>query len=234
MSAESTPPYTSPTGDSAYREAVLDLLGTVAYGELVAHEELTADGALAPDLGSKIAMARLAGEELAHFEAIAARLGELDADPHAAMTPFRSAVDAYHARTQGRTWAERLVKAYVGEGIRTDFYREIAALVDPQTAELVLGVATATEARDDWLVAGIREAIAADPRIEGRLALWGRRLMGEAISQAQQVAVEREALASLLVGGLGERGGDIAELGRMVARMTERHADRMTRLGLAA
>ena len=36
----------------------------------------------------------------------------------------------------------------------------------------------------------------------GRLALWGRRLVGEALSQAQRVAAERDALAALLVGGI--------------------------------
>ena len=46
-------------------------------------------------------------------------------------------------------------------------------------------------------------AIAADPRVAGRLALWGRRLMGEALTQAQRVAAERDALAGLIVGGPG-------------------------------
>lgn len=221
-------------GDPAYREAVVDLLGTVAYGELIAFTELTSDSASAPTMDARIRMCRLAGRELRHFERLVEQLAALGADPDAAMAPFVAAVDAYHSRTQGHTWPERLVKAYVGDGIRTDFYLEVAALVDPQTAELVTGVSTATDARDEWLVAGIREAIEADPAIEGRLALWGRRLMGEAISQAQQVAVEREALSSLLVGGLAGRGADIAELGRMVARMTERHSERMLRLGLKA
>ena len=49
----------------------------------------------------------------------------------------------------------------------------------------------------------VREAIAADPRVAGRLALWGRRLVGEVLSQAQRVAAERDALSNLLVGGIG-------------------------------
>ena len=80
----------------------------------------------------------------------------------------------------------------------------------------------------------MREAIAADPRIAGRLALWGRRLVGEALSQAQRVAVERDALASLLVGGHNRPGADLAELGRMFARLTDEHTRRMDRLGLSA
>ncbi|HET8767791.1 MAG TPA: ferritin-like fold-containing protein, partial [Pedococcus sp.] len=88
----------------------------------------------------------------------------------------------------------------------------------------------------DFVVKVVREAIKDDPKVAGRLALWGRRLVGEALSQAQQVAVERDALASLLVGGVGtgRPSADLAELGRMFARLTDEHTRRMGRLGLAA
>jgi len=75
-------------------------------------------------------------------------------------------------------------------------------------------------------------AIEADPSVAGRLAPWARRLVGEAIAQSQYVAVERDALASLIVGGQTGGGWDLAELGRMLTRLTEAHARRMQRLGL--
>ena len=77
-------------------------------------------------------------------------------------------------------------------------------------------------------------AIRSDPRLGGRLALWGRRLMGEALTQAQRVAAERDALSSLLAGGVGRPGLDLAAIGRMFTRITERHAARMEELGLSA
>ena len=40
--------------------------------------------------------------------------------------------------------------------------------------------------------------IAEDHRLGGRLALWGRRLMGEALTQAQRVAGDRDSLTALL------------------------------------
>ena len=156
-------------------------------------------------------------------------------EPEAAMAPFIRAVDAFHERTRPSTWLEGLVKAYVGDGIALDFYREISAYVDPSTQALVHD-AMQDVGQAEFVVKVVREAIKADERVAGRLALWGRRLVGEALSQAQQVAVERDALSSLLVGGVGGQhrpSADLAELGRMFARLTDEHTRRMGRLGLA-
>ena len=82
------------------------------------------------------------------------------------------------------------------------------------------------------VVERVRAGIEVDPRLGGRLALWGRRLMGEALTQAQRVAAERDALSALLAGGVDRPGLDLAALGRMFTRLTERHAQRMADLGL--
>ena len=85
----------------------------------------------------------------------------------------------------------------------------------------------------NFAVATVRAAIEADPRLAGRLALWGRRLVGEAMSQAQRVAAERDGLSTLLVGGVGRPGIGLAELGEMFARLTEAHTQRMADAGAA-
>ena len=76
--------------------------------------------------------------------------------------------------------------------------------------------------------------MAADPRVSGRLALWARRLVGEALSQAQRVAADRDGLTALLVGGLDRTGADLAALVSMFHRLTEAHSRRMSSLGLSA
>ena len=120
---------------------------------------------------------------------------------------------------------------HVGDGLADDFYREIAAYLDAETRDLVVGTFE-DSGHAEFVVDRVRAAIAADHRLGGRLALWGRRLMGEALIQAQRVAAERDALSSLLAGGTDRPGLDLAAIGRMFARLTERHTERMSELGL--
>jgi tRNA-(MS[2]IO[6]A)-hydroxylase (MiaE)-like len=221
------------TDDPQYQESVVDLLGALTYGELTGFSRLGADADLAPTLTAKAAMAHLAVARFGHFERLRGRLVQLGVDPEVAMEPFVVAVDAFHERTAPSTWLEGLVKAYVGEGISFDFYREISAYVDPATRELVTLV-LADSGQAEFVVREVRSAIEADPRVAGRLALWGRRLVGEALSQAQRVAADRDALASLLVGSVDRPGADLAELVRMFGRLTEAHSRRMGLLGLSA
>lgn len=214
-------------------DAVTDLLGVLAYAELTAFVRVAEDAEMAPTLPEKAALGRIAVTEFAHFEALVAGLKQRGADPELAMTPFVAAIDAFHTRTAPNDWLESLVKAYVGEGIATDFYREIAEYVDAGTRELVHQVLADT-GQADFAVTAVRAAIEHDPTVSGRLALWGRRLVGEALSQAQRVAADRDALALIMVGAPGAAGADLVEIGRMFNRITEAHTDRMSRLGLTA
>jgi hypothetical protein len=121
----------------------------------------------------------------------------------------------------------------VGDSLADDFYREIAAYVDADTRQLIVDTLADT-GHSQFAVDRVRAAIAADPKIAGRLALWGRRLMGEALSQAQLVAAERDSLTALITGGVDRPGMDLAAIGRMFARLTENHTERMSALGLQA
>jgi hypothetical protein len=226
---------TAPTADAdpAYREAVVDLLAAIAYGEISAFERLAEDAKLAPSLADKVDLATMASGELTKVHALHDRIRAFGADPFEAMVPFREPLDAFHLHTAPADWYEGLVKAYVGDGLANDFYREIAAYLDPETRDLVVSsMQEGTHAT--FVVDRVRAAIAQDARLGGRLALWGRRLMGEALTQAQRVAADRDALTALLAGGVDRPGLDLAAMGRMFTRLTERHMARMAELGLDA
>ena len=218
-----------PETPAAAGNGVLDLLGLMAYAELVAFFRLSDDAALAPTLADKPALAEMAVAEFGHFQLLRGRIEALGADVDEAMAPFVPAVDAFHARTAPSDWLESLVKAYVGDGIAADFYRTVATVLDSDTEALVLEVLADT-GHSAFVIDRVRAAIAADPRVAGRLALWARRLVGEAFGQAQRVAAEREPLARLLADGSHPLG----DLGRMFASLTDAHEDRMAALGLSS
>ncbi|MFC4532456.1 ferritin-like fold-containing protein [Sphaerisporangium dianthi] len=234
---------------------VVDLLGVLAYAELTAFLRLAEDAAtLAPTLTDRAELSDLAATEYANFRLVRDRLSALGVDPEEAMAPFVASLDDWHAQTRPRDWLEALVKAYVGTGIAGDFYREAARHVDQETRAIV-NEALAEEVRSQFVVERVRAALADNPKLGGKLALWARRMVGEALSQGHRVAAARPHLALLLVsaasaeanggssakddgpstptgGPSADSGTDLVEIGRLFARLTEEHGRRMSALGL--
>ena len=209
------------------RRAIVDLLGVLAYAELTAFDRLAEDARLAPTLTGRAALARMAAAEIGHHVRLTERIEELGVNPSNAMAPFVAALDAFHNSTRPSGWLEGLVKAYVGDGLAADFYREIAAFLPKPDRELVQEVLADT-GHAEFAVREIKAAVRANSKLVGRLSLWGRRLLGEAISQSQAVVAERDQLAELIMTGTG----DLTGLGRLIERITAGHTERMKNLGL--
>lgn len=219
--------WTDPMTDDDRQQAVIDLLGVLAYAELTAFERLAEDASLAPTLEDKAALGAMAVAEFGHYQVLHDRLESLGVEAATAMKPFVVALDGFHEQTAPADWLEGLVKAYVGDGFAADFYREVAEFIDDETQALVVDVLDDT-GHAEFAVAHVRSATESDPAVAGRLALWARRLVGEALVQAQRVAVDRDSLARLIVGGVG----DLAAVGELLDRLTQRHSERMESLGL--
>ena len=173
---ETPPGAPAATETDAVPAAVVDLLGVLAYGELSAFMRMAVDCDLAPTLGLKTSMGRLATTDFEHYSLLVEHMRERGIDPEAAMAPFVAPIAVYHERTKPKGWLEGLVKGYVGEGIARDFYREMTAFVDADTRE-VMQTALDDRSEADFVVQIVRDTIRTDPRAAGRLALWGRRLL---------------------------------------------------------
>ena len=207
--------------------AVIDLLALLAYGELQAFDQMAGDARLAPDLRRRAMLSEMAAAEMVNYRRLEQRLTALGAEPEAVMRPFTEALIHYHDQTEPKDWYEALTKAYVGDGIADDFYREVAGFLDEENRGLVLEVLHDSR-YSEFACEEIRTAIAADPKLANRLSMWARRLVGEGLSQAQRVAGEHPALAMLLMSDAAEES-DVAGLFK---RLTAAHTARMATVGL--
>ncbi|WP_269937370.1 ferritin-like fold-containing protein [Arthrobacter sp. HY1533] len=214
-----------------YDKFVVDLLGGIAYGELSAFEHLATDARHSPSLADRAVLGKMAVAEYGHYEAMCAKLAEMGMDPELAMAPYQRMVDAFHDRTRPADWHESLMKAYVVEAITEEFYAAIAEHLDESTREAIARVRTSDE-QVAVLTKLLKKMLAEDPRLSSRLALWGRRLVGEALTQVQRIGAKHSFLVGLRPDATQEQAA--ADVAAILVTLTRNHSRRMSQLGLTA
>lgn len=213
---------------AADHAGVSELFAILAYGEVAAFYRLTDEARMAPNLAGRISMARMAAAEMGHFELLQEALESRGVDVVSAISKYASALDNYHRLTTPSTWLEALVKTYVGDAMAADFYLEIADGLPDEVADVVRAVLSETE-HSQFVVAEVRAAVNSSAKQRSRLALWSRRLLGEAITQAQYVLADHDELVDLVVSGTD----GLTQLTGFFDRLQRTHDERMRELGLA-
>ncbi|QTI68025.1 ferritin-like fold-containing protein [Gordonia sp. L191] len=228
MSSPTASPEPLPaTLDDEEDRAVGKLFAVLLAGEYAAFYRLIDESSMAPDIPSGIAIARMAASEIAHFELLAEQVSRRGLDPAESIERYRAVFDQYHRATTPRTWLEALVKAYVGDGLAADFYTELSEMMPPVAQQVVAQVMAET-GNSQFAREQVKAAIAADPALRSPLTLWGRRLLGEAVTHAQWVLAAEEGVTDLLFSGATSLNG-VADF---FDSITARHAERMSDMGL--
>ena len=225
---------------AADRSDELTLLGLVGQLELIAFTRLAADSALAPTLEPQLRLARFSAGAVARLERIFDRIREIGGTPQDQIARFSHVMDDFDSRTPSSDWSERLLKAYVGYGVADDFCKAAAAGLDDATCALVMETLDGTSHGQlviDELAAGCKD----DVVLVSRLALWGRRMVGEALGVVQSLVQSEPGLARLVADGEAApadeaNGGTyhIDAAARLFGRLTAEHTHRMERLGFTA
>ncbi|MCB9409631.1 ferritin-like fold-containing protein [Mycolicibacterium sp.] len=204
-----------------------ELFALLAYGEVAAFYRLTDEARMAPDLRGRINMARMAAAEMGHYELLRSTLEGRGVDVTTVMTRYAPALEQYHRLTTPSTWLEALVKTYVGDAMAADLYLAIADSLPAEVADVVRAVLADT-GHSQFVLAEVRSAVNSSGRQRSRLALWSRRLLGEAITQAQYILADRDELVDLVLAG-----GGLGQVTDWFERLQRTHGERMHELGLA-
>jgi 1,2-phenylacetyl-CoA epoxidase catalytic subunit len=207
---------------------VTELFAVLAYGEVAAFYRLTDEARMAPDLRGRISMASMAAAEMNHYEVLHEALERRGVDVVSAMSKYVPALENYHRLTMPSTWLEALVKTYVGDALASDLYLEIADGLPDEAADVVRAALSET-GHSQFVVAEVRAAVTASSKQRSRLALWSRRLFGEAITQAQYLLADHDELVDLLISGTSGLG----QLTSFFDRLQQTHDRRMRELGLS-
>ena len=201
---------------------IVPYLGQAAYIQLSVFESLARAVMLAPNVGAKELLGPAAGFALAKHEKLTGELRRLVAEPSNVIEPFAPAIDRYSAEIRGADWFESLTSIYLTAGILDDFFVLLATGLEgdvgPRAARIVAG--------DDGrqvIVNLLSDAMSADPMLSSRLALWGRRLVGDTL------LVARSAIHHS-----GNRQNDEQRIEPVFTELIAKHSRRMDGLGLTA
>lgn len=222
-----TPEAPEKSPEAPAKAAVAKLYEIFLAGEYAAVRRLIAESEMAPEVADRVALMRLMGSEIAHFEVLAGEVEQAGGSVVAAIEEHSGVFDKYHRVTTPSSWLEVLVKLYLSDGMVADFYAEMAETL-PEEAREVFAEVSSNTASSEFARDEVRAAVAADPAIASPLTLWGRRLLGEAITHMQWVLAEDDDVTDLLFTSTGSLATAMSFFDAIAAR----HADRMAELSL--
>lgn len=209
--------------DTADQTVTIELLGLAAQVEHTQFTRLAAYSRVAPGVAQRLELARCAAQRVAACDKLLARVAELGGDPEGAMAAWSHVLDGFDARTASTSWAERLLVPYIGYGVTDDFCRFAADGLDDESRALVCDV-LGEQASAALAVRELDDVVTRDRVTTARLALWGRRLVGEALTVVQAVLEQKPGMERLLG----------VQRGALFGKLTAEHARRMGRLRLTA
>ena len=194
-------------------------LGQAAYLQLSLYETMGRAGASAPTLSGRLVTGVLATTALERHRTIVGEIERTGGDPAVLMAPHREAIDLFLERTSGADWYESMLTGYVTAGILNDLF---GSLLRSLPADVRGRLKNLFDAREEAaVVEELTARIEEEPQVGSRLAMWGRRLVGDTL------LVARSALAS-------HAREDQERLEPVWTELIAAHTRRMDALGLTA
>jgi hypothetical protein len=171
------------------------------YAALADVERLAALISSAPELADRMAVADMMSERHARYRELLEAFGDAH-DMRSEMADAAPALDEAQRRVVSHDWWEGLTAFALGAPLTDELFSALLGAGDEPVAVV------------PWASYRLRAAIEGDAALAARIALWGRRLVGEAIVLCREFG--------------GRRYPELAD------RLAASHARRLAELGLAA
>jgi hypothetical protein len=203
------------------------LLGRIAYLKLALFESASAVAGRATDLADREAITRVAAAVLEQHTELTALIEARGVTSAAAMHPFTADIDRFRRRLADSGWHESVLTLHLSAGLLDDFFAGLAAGLPEPDARRVVAILQ-RDIGHDALVTVLQAGLAADGRLGSRLALWGRRLVGDTL------LVARSALADVRDAEGRPASTEERRVEPILNDLIAAHTRRMDRLGLTA
>ena len=224
-----TPRLTTRENAGASRVDLLELtpeltpyLGQLAYLELAFFTLLTRAVEGTEVIEQKDVLSAAAQTALEKYHALSDLIREAGDNPAEVMRPFSEPVDDFIDKVSGEDWAEQVTSAYLVSGLLHDFFGRLGDGLPGRAGSRIEEILERDSGRAA-LAELLTGAIAADARLGARLALWGRRLVGDTMLIARSALVHT-----------GNLHRDEARIEPVFTELLNDHVHRMSVLGLTA
>lgn len=201
---------------------VTTFLGKSAYLQLTVFENLSRVVRSAPNTEAKSAMSQVAGFALSKHQGLIAELTHHGVDAATVMQPFVAEIDAFQRVTQGNDWYESVTSCYLTAGFLDDFLVRLASGLTGAAGARIVEILS-EDAGEAIVVRELLAAIEKNPRLAARLAMWGRRLVGDTMLLARWMLRPTE-----------NHDSDEERIEPVFTELIALHTRRMDALGLTA
>lgn len=171
---------------SEFAPGIMPFLGLTAYLQLELYEAAARAVVGAPDLKSKEVLASVAGITLNKHQSLTKELRNRGREPHLVMRPYTPVIDRYIERIDTPDWHQYVLSIYLVGGLFDGFFAELASGIDDPFASEAQEILRSGSGRNE-LYDLLAAEIAIDPPLANRLALWGRRLVGDTLLVSREV-----------------------------------------------
>ena len=198
-------------------------LSQAACIQLGFFERLSRLVASVPDLAAKEAIGQAAVSAFGRYQRVVAELRRLGHDPEREMSAYFGAIAAFERTTAGHDWTEQVIAAHLCGGFLDDFFSALSRGVAADGVRDLPGLFAVDRAVGRALEELLRRTLEGDEKLASRLAMWGRRLIGDTL------LVARSTLRLT-----GDADADDPHLEPLFAEVIAAHTRRMDALGLTA